>query len=80
MLNRGRASDDAARPDEEPPISSKPVSKEGEQLSSSPTADEIRGARLARIQKKLAAGQYDSDEMLDRAAETMLRKIIDETE
>jgi len=81
MVNTGRPSDDAPRSDEEQPFSSKPTSENEEQpLPIPPSELETPEERLARVQKKLAAGQYDSDDVLDRAAETMLRRIMDETE
>jgi len=47
--------------------------------SDGPTA-ESREQRLKRIQADVAAGKYDSDEMLDRALEIMLRKLSDSPE
>ena len=50
-----------------------------ETRSDGPTA-ESREERLKRIQADVAAGKYDSDDILDKALEIMLRKMTDSAE
>jgi|GEM_PF-2481699 len=80
MPNSGRPPEDAPQPGEEEPGSSEANAETVDSPPASSTSEETPEERLARIQKSLAAGKYDSDEMLNRAAEIMFRKIMDDPE
>lgn len=45
-----------------------------------PTGPESRTARLAEIRRKIDAGAYDSDELLEQALEIMIKRMSEHTE
>jgi hypothetical protein len=80
MPDSGGPPEDAPQSDEELPAPSEPDAGTENRPPVASSPDETSEERLARIQKNLAAGKYDSDEILDQAAAMMLRRILDERE
>lgn len=80
MPGSGRPPEDAPRSGEGKPFPSKSDVPSATPTPSPSSEDETLEERLARVEKNLAAGLYDSDEMLQRAMEIMLRNITDDPE